>query len=104
MKLAGKLPEGIDNGLTRITRDLVDDPEDTHLIVAVIDCSRLTTDVDTGHVIPTVRIRRVEAITDEQVVEIVHRALEQARSDRTGQQVIDVDQDTGEILDGGEAA
>lgn len=101
MKLASKLPEGIDNGLVRIVRDLVDAPEDVHLVVAAVDCSRLTTDIDTGHVIPTVRIRQIEAILDAEVGAVVQRALTQARRDRTGQTLLDVDPDTGEILDGG---
>lgn len=81
MKIASKLPEGDRNGLTVVARAMVDDPHATHVVLAVLDCSRLTTDTDTGDVIPTARIRRVEVLLadDKQPAEQLMRRAMDAR-------------------------
>lgn len=83
VKLASQLPAGTANGLGPIVGDLCRDPENLQVIIAIVDCKAVTTDTDTGDVIPTMRIRRIEAITgtDKGAVRmILRRALER----RTG--------------------
>ena len=109
-KLAGSLPGGDANGLTAIARDLIDSPHEIHVVVALVDCKRITTDNDSGEVVPTARIRRVEVIGENDrdlAAKMMRRALEQ----RTGKTVLPfdleedlraafgrIDPDTGEIL------
>ena len=61
-KLAPTLPRGEANGLDALTADLTDRPADAHLVIALIDCKKISTDVDTGDVEPTARILRIEAV------------------------------------------
>jgi hypothetical protein len=109
-KLAANLPHGEGNGLTALARQLIDTPHDIHVVVALVDCKKVTTDNDTGEIVPTARIRRIEAITDsdrELAAKMLRRALER----RTGKTVLPfdleedmraafggVDPNTGEIL------
>lgn len=96
MKLASKLPE--DGGTDALYGPLVNDPHAQHLVVGYVDCSRLTTDMDTGDVIPTMRFTALERVADGSRP-VVERAFQQAKARRTGQRALDVD--TGEILDDG---
>lgn len=109
-KLASGLPKGEANGLAALARQLIDQPEDVHVVVALVDCKKISTDIDTGDVEPTARIRRIEAVLNEdhpQANKMLRRALEK----RTGKTVLpfdleedlraafgNVDPDTGEIL------
>lgn len=109
-KLASSLPGGDANGLTAIARDLIDNPHEIHVVVALVDCKRFTTDNDTGEIVPTARIRRIEVIAandKDLAAKMMRRALE----GRTGKQVLPfdleedlraafgrIDPDTGEIL------
>lgn len=113
-KIGASLPQGDGNGLTALTRALIDSPHDIHVIVALIDCKSIKTDNDTGEVEPTARIRRIEAITEDDralAAKMLRRALER----RTNKTVLpfdleedlraafgNIDPETGEIL-GGEA-
>ena len=58
-KIASGLPKGDGNGLNALARALIDSPQDIHVVVALIDCKKTTTDNDTGEVEPTARIRRI---------------------------------------------
>lgn len=60
VKITSKLPSDERNGLGAISAALVGNPEGTHVIVAIVDCHRITTDCDTGDIIPTARIRAIE--------------------------------------------
>lgn len=109
-KLAGSLPKGEANGLVVIARDLIDDPHHVHVVIALVDCKRATTDFDSGEIVPVARVRRVEVIAGEDkglAEKMMRRALEV----RTGKTVLPfdleedlratfghVDPDTGEIL------
>ena len=108
-KLAAALPKGESNGLEALARELIDSPSSVHVVVALVDCKRIQTDVDTGDVIPTARIRRIEWIKQDkdQVALILRRAMEE----RTGKTVLPfdleedmraafqgIDPQTGEIL------
>ena len=109
-KLASSLPGGDANGLVSIARELIDSPHDVHVVVALVDCKKITTDNDSGEVVPTARVRRIEVIgeTDRDLAaKMMRRALEQ----RTGKTVLPfdleedlraafgrIDPQTGEIL------
>jgi hypothetical protein len=60
VKIAGSSPEGDKNGLVAILGELIRRPERVHVAVVLLDTKSLTTDVDTGDVTPTVRLRAVE--------------------------------------------
>jgi hypothetical protein len=51
------------NGLEPIVLPLCAEPERYQVVLAIVDCKEIKTDTDTGEVIPTMRIRRIEAIT-----------------------------------------
>jgi hypothetical protein len=61
-KLSSRLPDIERNGLDHIAGQMVSTPHQTHVIIAVVDCVSTTTNFDTGAIIPTARIRRVEVI------------------------------------------
>ena len=89
-RLASGLPKGDGNGLDALTRELIDAPHDVHVVVALIDCKKITTDNDDGTVEPTARIRRIEAITEDDkglASKMLRRALEK----RTGKTVLPFD-------------
>lgn len=78
--------------------------------MAIVDCKRSSIDHDSGEIVPTARIRRIEVIGDNDkdlAAKMMRRALEQ----RTGKTVLPfdleedlraafgrIDPDTGEIL------
>lgn len=110
-KLASALPKGDGNGLDALARALVDQPHDVQVVVALIDCKKITTDNDDGTIEPTARIRRIEAITESDK-ELAAKMLRRALEKRTGKTVLpfDLEEDmraafgnfdpkTGEILD-----
>ena len=87
-KLASKLPQDNDlNGLGALRRQLVDDPAETHLVIAEIDCSKIETITDTGDVEPTVRILRIEAVNTADQFD-VEGMLKRALEKRTGKTVL----------------
>jgi hypothetical protein len=110
--LSGALPKGDANGLGPIVRTLIDEPHRYHVLMAIVDCAKVTTNNDTGEVVPTARIRRVEVVLDDDLTsaqQLMRRALEH----RTGRQVLPLDLEddiklafgridprTGERLDG----
>lgn len=85
VSLAGALPKGDANGLDPIVSALVEDPRGMHVVLAIVDCKKITTNADTGEVVPTIRVRRIEAILTEDkplAQRLMRRALE-TRSGRT---------------------
>lgn len=109
-KIASALPGGDANGLTAIARDLIDNPHEIHVVVALVDCKRTTTDNDSGEVVPTARIRRVEVIGGQDK-DLAAKMMRRALETRTGKTVLPfdleedlraafggIDPDTGEIL------
>lgn len=111
-RISGSLPRGDGNGLDAIAHLLIDEPHRIHVLVALVDCTKLTTDTDSGEVEPTARIRRIEAIGGEDkdlAAKMLRRALER----RTGKTVLpfdleedlraafgNIDPQTGEVLGG----
>ena len=110
-KITSALPGGDANGLTAIARQLIDSPHEVHVVVALVDCKSIKTDNDSGEVIPTARIRRIEALSDREDMALSQKMLRRALERRTGQTVLPfdleedlraafggVDPHTGEIL------
>lgn len=87
-KLASALPKGNGNGLDAIADELVRDPEKIRVAVVLLDCSKATTETDTGDVIPTARIRRIEAIDDPEDGRRLRQVLRRAWERRTGKDVL----------------
>lgn len=84
IKLGSQLPQGTANGLGPIVGDLCRNPENLQVVIAIVDCKAITTDTDTGDVIPTMRIRRIEAITgtDKGAVRMILRRAMERRTGR----------------------
>ena len=88
-KLASALPKDDQaNGLNDIAANLVDDPTDLHVAVVVLDCSKITTDIDTGDETPTARVRRIEIITRDDDKATLGRLATRALEQRTGKTVL----------------
>ncbi|UJW32415.1 hypothetical protein L3Q67_01095 [Saccharothrix sp. AJ9571] len=60
VSMSGKLPKDERNGAGALSAAMVDSPEAVHVIVALVDCAKITTDIDTGDIVPTMRIRAIE--------------------------------------------
>lgn len=86
--LAGKLPEGDRNGLAAIAGELVDNPEKVHVAIVLLDCMKVTTNVDSGDVVPTARLRRIEIIKDPADGHTMRRLLQREWERRTGKTVL----------------
>lgn len=87
IKLTSALPKGDANGLGPIVGDLCADPKQFHVVLAIVDCKKTTLDADTGEVVPTIRIRRVEAVPTEDHG-AARRLMERALERRTGKTVL----------------
>jgi hypothetical protein len=87
-KLSSSLPQGEANGLAAIAAALAETPETVHVVIALVDCSKITTNVDNGDVIPTARVRRVEAITDSSDGHRLRQLLRRQWERRTGKTVL----------------
>ena len=73
------------NGMEGIREDLIAKPLERHVIVAVIETIRLSTDVrDGGTITPTVRLCNVEPVFGDDAV-IARKLLDAAYHERTGQ-------------------
>lgn len=86
--LAGTLPAGDANGLAAIADQLVEHPALPRVVVAIVDVKSVRTDVDDGTRAATVRVRRVEVITDTADQEQLRRLLMREFERRTGQAVL----------------
>jgi len=89
-RLGARLPKGDGNGLDALARKLIDAPHEVHVVIALVDCQRVTHDTDEDTREPTARIRRIEVITDAdkgQAQTMLRRALEK----RTGKTVLPFD-------------
>lgn len=85
MKLGNSLPKDDRNGLHTLTGPVLRDPAKKHVIVALVDAKAITTDVDTGAEIPTLRIHAVEGFQrDSEIGRELRRIWRQAWEDRTG--------------------
>jgi hypothetical protein len=84
-KLAGSLPDGDKNGLAALASSLVVEPEQLHVAVITFTTAKLTTDVGTGDVVPTIRIQQFEPFTMSGDVAELRRLLRRQFERRTGQ-------------------
>ena len=84
VRLAAKMPDGDRNGLAVIAPALVDNPDDTHVAVVVLQTRSLTTDVQGGSTVPTVAIVAIEPITSDGDAREAKRLLRRQFERRTG--------------------
>jgi hypothetical protein len=92
VKLTTKLSKKDDrNGLGTIYRELLADPEKTHLAVVVLDTATITRDIANVDEYPTVRIRAIEPITGGVDVGRLRTMLQRAYEQRTGNVELPVD-------------
>lgn len=83
--LSGSLPADDRNGISAISAAMVDDPEGVHIIIALVDCTKITTKIESGDVVPTARIRAVEAFAGHTAdAKEVRRLWRRAFERRTG--------------------
>ena len=92
--LAANLPDGPANGLAAIAADLVAHPQRVRVVIALVDTLKITKKVDDGTEVPTVRVRRVEVITDDSDAALLRRLLLREFERRTGQAVLPFDLET----------
>lgn len=99
--LSGALPQGDGNGLAAIVADLTKDPRKRHVGVVILDAAKTVINNDTGDTVPTVRVRRIEIVTGDDV-EPLRRLLERAFERRTGATTLpfDLEQDVRAAFDG----
>ena len=71
------------NGLTAIEKHLVDDPDSSHVVVAIINRKRLSIEDDAGETIPTARIVHIEPLSGGAADE-ARQLLVAALKERTG--------------------
>lgn len=85
------LPKDNDrNGLGAIERALIEDPEREHIVVAVINQRRTTTDADSGETTPAARVVHIEAISGDSE-EAARNLLAEAHTERTGHEQLPFD-------------
>lgn len=90
VKLKSALPAGTANGLTQLADALVHDPQQFHVVIAFVDCAETTVNTDTGEVVPTARIRRIAAVS-EQDLRTARRLMVRALEENSGQTVLPFD-------------
>ena len=83
--LSGALPAGDANGLAAIAQLLVEQPRRMHVVVALVDTKTIRRDVDDDTTTATVRVRRIEVITNKDDQATMRRLLMRAFERRTGQ-------------------
>jgi hypothetical protein len=88
VKIAGRAPDGEGNGLTAIAQALIDNPAEMHVVIAIVDCSKTTTDHDKDEVIPTARVRRIEVVDDKDDGKRLRDLMQRAFERRTGKTVL----------------
>ncbi|WP_159709153.1 hypothetical protein [Arthrobacter sp. 18067] len=104
-KLSGTLPKDYnEDGLGSINADLVEAPHETRVVIALVDCKSITTDIDTGLDQATARILHIEPLKDEDAQDRARELLLEAQERRTGRKALPlVNGATGEV-DGTAAA
>lgn len=91
VSVSGNLPAGDGNGLNAIIPDLLEEPGGLHVAVVIINCKKITRDTDTGESIPTVRIRRIEVISEDEDKRVCERLMRRALDTRTGREALPYD-------------
>lgn len=93
IKLSGALPDGERNGLSSIAPALAENPEGVYVAVVLLDVVKLITSVDSGDVVPTVRVRAIEPMGANDTADAteLRRLLRRAHERRTGRVVLPLD-------------
>jgi hypothetical protein len=86
----GALPKGDANGLGPAIRGLIDEPHRFHVVLSIIDCKKVTTDNDTGEIIPVARIRRIEVVLRDDLP-VAEQLMRRALESRNGRTVLPLD-------------
>lgn len=95
INLAGRLPRDERNGTGVISAAMVNDPESKHVIIALVDCSRIISETDTGEIVPTARIRAIEGFSkDSPDGKQAYRLWQRAFESRTGQETLPFELDS----------
>lgn len=90
VSLGGSLPQGDGNGLAPFISDFIRDPKRYHVAIAILDTSKITTKPDSGEVIPTVRVRRIEVITEADL-RVAETLMRRSLDKRTGRETLPFD-------------
>ena len=86
VRMSGAMPEGERNGLASLAHALIEAPDEVRVCVVLVDAVKLTTDVSSGDVVPTVRVRAIEPITAHETdAAELRRLMRRAYERRTGQ-------------------
>lgn len=86
--VSGNLPSGDGNGLEAVVSEMIDNPKRLHVAICIIDTKKITTNPDTGEVIPTARIRRIEVLTSDDDRKVCERLMRRALDARTGREAL----------------
>lgn len=93
VKLSAALPRDFDaSGVEVLHRDLVNHPEDRHLLVMIVDTAKKQIDYTAGgEVTPVMGILFVEPIRDADDVATVLDIMQRVQGERTGNDTLDFD-------------
>lgn len=91
VSVSGNLPGGDGNGLSAIVSELIRNPKQLHVCIALVDCKKVVTDADSGDVVPTARVRRIEVITGEEDRKLAENLMRRALDARTGREALPYD-------------
>lgn len=93
VKLSAALPKEFEsNGVELLHRELVQHPENRHLVVMVVDTAKKQIDYTAGgEVTPVMGILFIEPIRDADDVEAVLDIMQRVQAERTGNDTLDFD-------------
>jgi len=104
-KLSGALPKDAAlNGMHAIERQLINQPEDEHLVLMWVGVSKLTTAIESGEVEATLHVVSIEPVLPGDIT-VADKLMRAARSAHSGQHELEIDgltvtKGTGEVIDG----
>lgn len=105
VKLGGRLPMHPDlNGMDDLSGHFVGNTEDLVPVVAVLSTRKVENNLETGTVIPTVGIKRIEPILNAEDKEMIDRIVQRAFERRTGKAVLplELEDELRGVFEGGE--
>lgn len=97
MKLSSRLPDGPANGLDAVEGRMIREPDEATLVVGMLDVHKTIVNHDTGDEEPVVRLRYIEAVPAEHAG-AARTLLETIKATRTGEPLLPVDPETGEVV------
>lgn len=85
VRMSGAMPEGERNGLASLAHALIARPSDTRVAIVLFRTHKLTTNVTTGDVVPTVQLLAIEPMTEHETdAAELRRLMRRAVERRTG--------------------